>query len=77
MAPMSNKRITDPRGLPVQLNVQIPWSFREFLIEQAELEGLSLAKLVKRVLMAEYGTAWRRMEMTYEREQQQQPESLS
>ena len=72
MAPMSNKRITDPRQLPVQLNVQIPWSFREFLIDQAELEGLSLAKLVTRVLMAEYGTAYRRQEMTYDRELENQ-----
>ena len=54
---MTTQRNKDPRQLPVQLNVNVPWSFREFLIDQAKQEGLSLNKLVTRVLMAEFGTA--------------------
>ena len=48
----------DPRQAPAQLNVSISWSFRQFLTHQARTEGISLAQLVKRVLMAEYGTAY-------------------
>ena len=64
---MTTKRMKDPRQLPVQLNVNVPWSFREFLIDQAEQEGLSLNKLVTRVMMAEFGTAYQRREATYTR----------
>ena len=58
MAFNQTSRQKDPRQLPVQLNVNIPWSLREFLINQAETEGLSLAKLVEKVILAEFGTAY-------------------
>ena len=64
---MPQQRKKEPRQLPVQLNVKIPWSFREFLSDQAEQEGLSLNKLVTQVLMAEFGTAYQRQEATYTR----------
>ena len=62
----SQQRNKDPRQLPVQLNVNIPWSLREFLIDQAEKEGLSLNKLVKRVILAEFGAAYTRSETKHE-----------
>ena len=64
---MANQtRSKDPRQLPVQLNVLVPWSLREFLIVQAEKEGLSLNKLVRRCLMAEFGSAYTRSETRHE-----------
>jgi hypothetical protein len=51
----SNQKQRDPRQLPVQLNVQIPWAFREFLGAQAEREGTSLNKLCVGALRDKYG----------------------
>jgi hypothetical protein len=45
------QRITDPTQVGVQLNVQVPWQFREDLIAIAHERDLSLAELVRETLM--------------------------
>jgi hypothetical protein len=52
---MANTRIKDPRQLPVQLNVSLPWAFREFLSAQAERDKTSLNKLAVQALRDKYG----------------------
>jgi len=62
---MANTRSTrqkDPRLLPVQLNVKVSWSFREFLIAEAARQGKSLNQLVGDTLMDTYGKAYERDE---------------
>jgi hypothetical protein len=51
----SNQKQKDPRQLPVQLNVQVPWAFREFLGAQAERDKTSLNKLCVEALRDKYG----------------------
>lgn len=46
----STTRITDPTQLPVQLNVQVPFEFREHLIEVARKRRISLSELVRSTL---------------------------
>lgn len=46
---------TDTTKLPVQLNVHIPWDFREFLKAKAERDRTSVAALVKDALLSNYG----------------------
>jgi len=48
-------RIKDPRQLPVQLNVALPYSFREFLRARADQDKISLNKLCIDALRAKYG----------------------
>ena len=56
----STQRVKDPRQLPVQLNVSLPWSFREFLHAQARKEKISLNKLAVDALREKYGAELRR-----------------
>ena len=50
----------DPTKLPTQLNVQIPWDFKEFLRDKARFEGTSQNKLVISALMDKYGREFAR-----------------
>jgi hypothetical protein len=50
-----NRRTKDPRQIPVQLNVSIPWAFREYLSEKAAAERTSLNKLCVDVLFKAFG----------------------
>jgi hypothetical protein len=59
---MATNKVKDPRQLPVQLNVQIPWSFREFLSAQAERDKTSLNKLCIAALRDKYGAEYDRQE---------------
>jgi hypothetical protein len=52
---MATNKVKDPRQLPVQLNVQVPWAFREFLSGQAERNKTSLNKLCVEALREKYG----------------------
>jgi hypothetical protein len=61
-------RQKDPRQLPVQLNINVPWAFREFLIEQADMKHMSLNKLCADVLVKEYGAAFGKAEADYAKE---------
>ena len=47
-------KITDPRHLPVQLNIRVPWDFREELYRISKKRGVSLNSLVVDVLQREY-----------------------
>lgn len=44
-------RVKDPKQLPVQLNVPVPWEYREHLIRVAQDRQISLAQLVRDSLM--------------------------
>jgi len=52
--------MTDPTKLPVQLNINIPWDFKEFLKAKAATEGTSQNKLVVNCLMTKYGSEFAR-----------------
>lgn len=54
----STQRVKDPRQLPVQLNVSLPWSFREFLHAQAKRDKISLNRLAVDALRDKYGAAY-------------------
>ena len=43
-------RATDPTKLPVQMNIKIPWDFREFLRLEAHQRKVSLNELVREAL---------------------------
>lgn len=45
----------DPTKIPVQLNVKIPWDFKQFLYEKAESEGLSKNAFLVKALMTVHG----------------------
>ena len=45
------RRVKDPKLLPVQLNVPVPWEYREHLIRVAQERQISLAQLVREALM--------------------------
>lgn len=49
------ERTTDPSKINVQMNIKIPWDFREYLREQALLEERSLNALVRNALSEKYG----------------------
>lgn len=57
-----NQKHNDPRLIPVQLNVMVPWAFREFLSKRADVEHVSLNKLVFDTLRREYGEAFDKSE---------------
>ena len=44
----------DPRQLPVQLNVTLPWAFREYLRKQADTQKTSLNRIAVEALEARY-----------------------
>jgi hypothetical protein len=48
------ERIRDPRQLPVQLNVKIPFDFREHLYQISKRQGVSMTSLVVDALRKEY-----------------------
>jgi len=48
-------RIKDPRQLPVQLNVSLPYSFREYLRDRADRDKISLNKMCVDALMSKFG----------------------
>ena len=52
--------MTDPTKLPVQLNVNVPWDFKEFLRRKAADEGTSQNRLVVNTLMAKFGSEFAR-----------------
>lgn len=41
------ERITDPRDVPVQLNIKVPWRMRERLHALAEEKRISFSQLVR------------------------------
>jgi hypothetical protein len=45
------KRISDPLDIPVQLNVRIPWFYREQLIRLARENRISLNRLIANALV--------------------------
>jgi len=47
-------RITDPTQLPVQLNVDVPFEFREHLYAIAEDQGVPVTHLVRNTLLAAF-----------------------
>ena len=48
------ERITDPNKIPVQLNVKVPFEFRELLYSVAKRRKVSLTDLVYDVLRREF-----------------------
>lgn len=71
---MPTKRVkergTDPRHISVQLNISVPWSFREFLIQRATKEEISLNQLVLKAIRGEaLGAEYDRAEAKYAKEQ--------
>lgn len=44
------ERQTDPTQVSVQLNISVPWQFREDLVEIASQRGTSLAELVREAI---------------------------
>jgi predicted HicB family RNase H-like nuclease len=48
---MTFKRQTDPRQLPVQLNVKVPWQLREELTDIATEQHISLNELVNKAIV--------------------------
>jgi len=44
-----------PQNMKVQMNVHVPWDFREFLKAKAKSERVSLNQLVNDALMKSYG----------------------
>jgi len=50
----------DPTKVPVQLNVKIPWDFRQFLSEKSKDDRVSLNQLVSSALDKSYGAQFRR-----------------
>ena len=50
-----NKRIKDPSKIPVQLNVKIPFDFRDYLYSVADREQISITEVVEKALMDKYG----------------------
>lgn len=45
---------TDPRDVSVQLNVKVPWHYREQLVRMAKDKGTSLNRLVVNGLVRSY-----------------------
>jgi predicted HicB family RNase H-like nuclease len=45
---------TSPEDVPVQLNVKVPWHYREQLIRTAHERGISLNRLVVNALVRSY-----------------------
>ena len=45
---------TDPEDIPVQLNVRIPWHYREQLIAEAAERGVSLNRYVTNALVRQH-----------------------
>ena len=45
----------DPTKIPVQLNIQVPWDFKQFLERKASSDKTSQNKLVLKALMNAYG----------------------
>lgn len=62
MGMAKQQRETDPRQLTVQLNLGIPWAFREYLGAQAELQKTSLNKLCIGVLQERFGEGYEQAE---------------
>lgn len=44
----------DPETVPVQLNIKIPWHYREQLVRNAKAAGLSLNRFVTNGLVRAY-----------------------
>jgi hypothetical protein len=66
---MTYKR-NDPDKIAVQLNIKVPFDFREMLTDQAEQRRMSLAALVREALDEKY-------EVTYVRWQAQQTKAAT
>lgn len=56
------RREKDPRQLPVQLNITIPWAFKEYLIKHGERTKTPLAQVVREALDDKYGPGFARSE---------------
>lgn len=48
------ERITDPNKVPVQLNITVPFEFREHLHKLAEERHTSLTQMCREALMTMY-----------------------
>lgn len=48
------QREKDPRKVKVQLNVKVPWEYREHLVEVAQERGTTINHLVNEALMTVY-----------------------
>jgi predicted HicB family RNase H-like nuclease len=48
-----NRRL-DPQDVPVQLNVKVPWHYREQLVREAKERGVSLNRHVVNGLVRSY-----------------------
>lgn len=57
-----NTKAKDPRQLPVQLNISVPWAFREFLSDKADQERMSLNKMCLETLRDRFGKEYERHE---------------
>jgi len=73
----STQRVKDPRQLPVQLNVSLPWAFREFLHAQAQKEKISLNKLCVEMFREKYGAEFEAQEAGRSRRQTSQAGATS
>lgn len=48
----------DPLDLPVQVNFQIPYAYREFIIDQARIKSISMSELIRDCIDSQYGRAY-------------------
>ena len=47
----TERTVPDPQDLAVQLNVKVPWHYREQLVREAREKGTSLNRLVVNALV--------------------------
>ena len=66
------QKINDPRQLAVQLNVSMPWAFRQYLRQQAEEQRISLNKVALDALYAKHGKGYEAAETEVARQQTSQ-----
>lgn len=50
----ADSRRLDPEDVPVQLNVKVPWHYREQLVREAKERGVSLNRHVVNGLVRSY-----------------------
>ena len=59
---MTEQRIKDPNKIAVQINIKVPFDFREFLYTVAESKNTTLTTMLRDMLYQQYGSAFTRRE---------------
>lgn len=59
---MAFKGTKDPAKVPVQLNIKVPFDYREMLVDQAEARSMSLNAIVREALDDRYEVTYQRLD---------------